>query len=44
LDDRWLASPLGRSRLIAAGIMVFCLIAMFLIVRLGPGSELAGIL
>ena len=44
MDDHWLASPLGRSRLIAIAVMLFCLIAMALIVRLGPSSELVGIL
>jgi hypothetical protein len=44
LDDHWIASPLGRSRLIALAVIVFCLAAMFAIVRFGPHSQLTGLL
>jgi hypothetical protein len=42
LDDRWIASPLARSRLIAAGVMMFCLLAMIAIVWLAPATNLPG--
>jgi hypothetical protein len=45
LDDHHrIASPLGRSRLIALAVIVLCLAAMFAIVRFGPNSELVGLL
>lgn len=43
MDGNWIASPLGRSRLIAAGVIFICLAAMAAIVRFGPNSGLTGI-
>jgi len=44
LVDRWMASPLGKSRLVALGIMLVCLIAMAAIASSQPIGPLSGIL
>jgi hypothetical protein len=42
LNDRWTENPLARSRLIAVGVMMFCLLAMIAIVWLAPAANLPG--
>jgi hypothetical protein len=43
LVDRWIASPLGKSRLVALGVTLLCLMAMIAIAYSESIGALPGI-